>query len=454
MARWRAAAGFIALLCGVAALVSCRQIIGLPDDQAVGPTTTACGLPYGTASCASCANTSCCTQSGACDADLGCRAYQTCLASCTGDSIARSKCRTQCVVDHPTQSPAVSAISACLASECTEECGLSCGGIPALLTPPDASPACESCFESGGECAAAKACAASPDCDAYARCFISCPPAVDCQEACAAAHDAGAGLFAPVWQGYSTATACAKQCAYGNNWNCVGRVAYPAPDASSLTVTIQLVDTNVQPATGIHVDLAYAPPFQNGSLLSSGVTDDAGMLALDVTPFPDHAPGKGLGQPFQGWLQFTSPDIIPEWAGAASASTQARDTWKAGLTVSGPAWFAEQLQARGIAQDPSRAWLIVAAQDCFVSQSPDVRIDIGGTLDVQTVVSYYLSTSDAGTSSNGIALILNVPVVAGAPFTVVSLTATPAALGAPSSVFPQVFVQGGTVTFVALPPTP
>jgi len=73
---------------------------------------------------------------------------------------------------------------------------------------------------------------------------------------------------------------------------------------------------------------------------------------------------------------------------------------------------------------------------------------------VQTVVSYYLSTSDAGTSSNGIALILNVPVVAGAPFTVVSLTATPAALGAPSSVFPQVFVQGGTVTFVALPPTP
>ena len=57
----------------------------------------------------------------ACPGDSACAAYERCLGQCSGDA----ECRSRCVVGDPVGEPSeVSALSACLASNCETACGL------------------------------------------------------------------------------------------------------------------------------------------------------------------------------------------------------------------------------------------------------------------------------------------------------------------------------------------
>jgi hypothetical protein len=185
--------------CLLTGLLCCRQVVGITDSPQKELTSTVCGLSYGTSACASCVSASCCRESAACSEEPACAAYESCLGGCDGDP----KCRAQCTLDNPgAVSGAVSALSACLAGKCESACALTCGAVAEYFTPPDASAPCDKCFES--TCDQTRACASAVDCDAYTRCFVACPTP-DCREACAAAHDAGAALFAPVQQAYASA---------------------------------------------------------------------------------------------------------------------------------------------------------------------------------------------------------------------------------------------------------
>ncbi len=154
---------------GAKALVfaSCRQIVGIDDSQ---PGTSACGLPYGTTTCASCLSASCCDPSSACQASPTCNAYESCLGRCKGEEQFRS----QCASDNPTGTdPSIAPLAACIAAKCETECGLSCGGGIRLI--PAAAPACQDCVAAnvrGHEraCWTSVACQSYPASGGCARC--------------------------------------------------------------------------------------------------------------------------------------------------------------------------------------------------------------------------------------------------------------------------------------------
>jgi len=461
--RSRAAAvGLVVPLGVVAALVSCRQIIGLPDNQAV-QSTNVCGLPYGTATCASCAQTNCCAESTACAVNAACDTYQTCVGQCSGDP----GCRTQCMISDPGVASEVSALNACLASSCETPCGLTCGSIVERLTPPDAGAPCETCFQKNNACDTALACATSVDCDEYTRCLVACPTP-DCREACTAQYDAGAALFAPVRQVY--ANACSTACAYGQNWNCVGHVVWPATKVTSITRTGTIFDyLTGEPVPGANlcmseVCLTCGSP---GEPYATAQTDADGGYAMTF-PLPAVGNFGATQASFQGCIVISSPNIVTQWAYYGSPQTQA--TWNTSqvdpLLTSTPSEIETDLGTIGIPYDPSRAIIGMHIEDCLGTPAPGVQVSFDLSEDPAAqdsqdsgIVVYYSganepkSTSSTTTSNGGgVALFLNVPAPdAGAAS--VLLTATPAGLGKGSS-HAGVTVQAGTISATTMPPTP
>ena len=127
------------------------------DNPPADLSTNACGLPYGTTTCASCASTSCCAESNACVGDPDfCAPYESCLGACNGDPA----CRSKCTIDHPVpavNAAPVSALSACLVSHCEDECGLACGGFAGYLSMPDAATGAHHALRRTGAAAATSA---------------------------------------------------------------------------------------------------------------------------------------------------------------------------------------------------------------------------------------------------------------------------------------------------------
>lgn len=448
--------GLVASLIALAGIAACRQLIGITDNPPTDLTSTLCGLAYGTSACASCVSANCCTESTACSVSAACTTYQTCIGKCNGDP----GCRTQCMISDPGVAPEVSMLNACLASHCETPCGLTCGSIVERLTPPDAGAPCETCFQTNNACAAATACASSVDCDEYTRCFVACPTP-DCQEACETGHDAGVALFAPVQQVY--ANACSKACAYGQNWNCVGHVVWPATNITAVTQTVTALDYNTGlPVPGVEICLSEdcATCGSQGSVYAAATTDMSGFWKVTL-PLP--AIGAfGATQPsFQGCARFSSPTIVTQWGNDGFPQTNA--TWNIAPSNAGtpftPSELAEDFMAVGASWDSSRAVISMRVYDCLGTPAPDVQV-ASDTQDSQTVV-YYSGANSAtsvstitanATGSTGIAAFINVPAPdAGAVN--VRLTATPVGLGKASSE-ETVGVQAGVVTVVGMTPTP
>ena len=154
-------------------VIACRQIAGIADSPPEALTAAACGLTYGTDSCASCIATSCCAESTACAASPVCSPLASCLGKCDGDAT----CQSHCTIDNPVGAAVetdVSALSACIASSCESACGLTCGALAASISPPDAAAGCQSCLEVNA-CPLAQSCASSVDCDVDQRCVVGCP---------------------------------------------------------------------------------------------------------------------------------------------------------------------------------------------------------------------------------------------------------------------------------------
>jgi hypothetical protein len=437
-------------------LAACRQLVGITDNPPMDLTSTLCGLPYGTSVCASCVNTNCCTESTTCAADPVCSAYEGCLGKCNGDP----KCRSQCTIDYPVGTVSdVSALSACLAANCETACGLTCGGIADLISEPDAAVACQQCL-AGSPCSQAKACASSEACygDLWSTLGLTSGSA-EVYEQLLCAGSAASGLNFQVWTSVevcgtnpptidadaalsSTATAftssCATPCSIGNYWACVGHVSWPPP-APTCAIGYRVTDY----VTGAPVARALAsvcsPTDPNCSQpLHQGTTDANGQVSLTVPT------DTGLGSPL-GFLRVTSPNIVPYDQYWGFPLIQAQLPIYTGEAIT-PTENQQLLNSIHIMQDPTRGQLSVQVNDCRLAAAPGVKITLSPA-DLLTQGFSSTGSQTFTTDQTGFVLFVNVPSG------LTQITATPLALGKPSSQI-DVNVQPGAITVVGMYPTP
>jgi len=444
--------------------LSCRQIIGLPDDQSAQASTNACGLQYGTNACASCANSNCCAESTTCAADSVCSAYESCLGECNGDP----KCRSQCAIDNPVGTDAnVLALSVCLASNCETACGLECGAIADLISEPDAAVACEKCLKTNA-CPRAEACASSEPCYAYTRVNNIAFATTDTGElydqllcASTAASGLAFDIFGSVevcgrnpptiYMDAATsstatgfATLCATPCANGNYWACVDHVTWPPPNASTSTMHWQVEDYpgGAAPVGGVTVQVCSPdePTCSASTEVTHGTTDPSGRVSLTVPNMPDP-----LNLGLNGFVRVSSPNIVTTDQYWGFPLVEAQLVFDLSEVVT-PTEFQAFWEAAKVTTDPSLGFVSVLVFDCRFQPAPGVNIILSSSnMQTQGVSTTFMPTST--TDQTGLVLFANVPT---GPLT---LTATPDALGRPSSQV-NIIVQAGIITTVQMFPTP
>jgi hypothetical protein len=431
----------------LAATFSCRQIAAIADNQA----THACGLPFAATSCAACASTSCCAEASACAADpTVCSPYESCLGQCGGDPACRATCTTDYPVPAAGAAP-VSALSACLASHCASECGIPCGGIAEYFTEPDAAPSCENCIRQADFCAVALACAASPACDAFSRCWLACPTN-QCQEACSVENEAGRALFRPLYGAFANANACSTLCAYGSYWACAGLVQFPSSAPTKITTTEFVSDyTSGIGIADADISVCGSCPCSGSQILVERTTDENGYVTLswnqDVGPtgggstycFQTTAPGYPLTLAF-------SP--VPFTESVLSVNDSLLAPQLAGIPLVGPS-----------TPNPNGFNVGVRVFDCLTNPAPGVVVSVavpatspvdagaeiddgGGSADGQA------SVWDAAVDTNTSGLALFGPVPPGAA----TVTAVVPGVGLVSRIVANVMPDA--TTEIALFPTP
>jgi hypothetical protein len=260
------------------------------------------------------------------------------------------------------------------------------------------------------------------------------------------------------------ANACSAACAYGQNWNCVGHVVYPATNVTSITEASTLLDyTTGMPVQRVDVCISYdcatcGTPGQNYATTQTGIN---GFYTATLQ-LPAISAFGGTGPSFEGCFRTSSSNTVTAWGYMGFPQTEA--TWNVGpaysMTMSTPGEMATLLTAVGVPEwDSSRAIVSMRVLDCLGTPAPGVQVAIN-TQDPETTV--WLSGASSATSASainnnstndtGLAAFFNVPAP-DAGFVNVALTATPMSLGKVSS-YKTVGVQAGINSQVEMPPTP
>ncbi len=376
MRRRQGGLRLIAAATAIAGIAACRQIVGIQDDPSKDLTATACGLPYGTTTCASCASASCCSESSTCAADPSCAPYASCFGKCDGDP----KCWAQCQAQFPAAGADVTALSVCMATNCESQCNLTCGALAADPIEPDAAVACQSCIVNK-VCDETRACARSSDCDAIERCEHACETR-DCADECQSAHgldpayswepDGGTG---GVWGVFSTAsTRCLTACDFGGNWSCVGHRSFPSPTATTDTYRLWVKDYRTgTPIQGATVALCAPQDIQCLNAFATAETNAAGAASLPFQNIQNVSGQQGLG--LNGFLRVTddADGLVPNYYyWGFPLSTAEMNTYAEVLTLSERQQVWQEIN---VTADPSLGTVSVAVYDCGVlsGSAPGVR---------------------------------------------------------------------------------
>jgi hypothetical protein len=443
------AAGLGAAVAAIAGAFACRQAIGIDQYFNANATTTVCGLPCGTTTCASCVNTSCCSESTTCAADPVCSAYEGCLGKCNGDM----KCRSQCAIAHPTGTASeVTALSVCLARSCETECGLTCGTLAGWQVEPDAGTSCGACYATQA-CSVGRACAKSTNCDSLNRCTATCVTP-DCTETCGIDHgnppnfgnpaDAGVAdsaeqAFTGLYQG-----ACATACASGAYWECLGAVSWPSPRSTTVTAHFSPKDfSSGSVVPGATVSVCNATDLDCMSPLQTGVVPSDGVITLSFLNRPDNQLGQILG--LDGYFKVIASNYVPSYY-----------YW--GFPLSEPDFFAytdlvtpSALQqfatAQGVSIDPARGELTVAVYDCLTTPGAagvEVTLDTADNETQSVSLSSGVATRVTD-SPSGTLFFWNVKPG------VVNVTTTPVAIGRRSGKCSPTIRAGASTVLLAYP---
>jgi hypothetical protein len=429
---------------GLMVTAGCRQILGI-HDKPTGPAPV-CGLDLVNA-CWTCAEDQCCPAIAACAGSPPCKNLATCLGGCPQGDPA---CRSQCSLDNPVKSDfeIAGALAACLTSDCSEPCGLSCGSVSQIA----AASSAVSCQECIGEndCAPAQACGVSPDCQAYLLCRTNCVTG-DCVTACASTYPTGSAIYFSFDKLMSTA--CQGPCEYGGNWSCVGSVAWPPAKSMTRALTIHL--SRALPGVTVKLcdwtDVDCATPVDN----QVSTTDSTGSVTL-LDSSPTSANGQNFG--LDGYLDLSEPAVIPPpliptlvfWNFPLSEPQANFYTPIVVVSASELDLFLSlSVPDGGVMVDTQLGIVGVTALDCLGVQAPDVTFTMtsGAGPDTRTVYVLDQPSQVGPTGTEGTAFFFNVPA---GP---VTITATPVVLGQVSSVA-HVYVRDGALTEVAMLPTP
>lgn len=436
-------------------LGSCRQTIGIDDfvaSSAPQSEAPACELrrPNG---CGACEAANCCAESAACAANASCNGFESCVAACGGSA----ECYSQCVVDHrvgPVDE--LVALHVCLATRCEKACGLQCGNFASYVAGPDGAKDCQSCTSASTDlCDNARSCARDVDCERYLLCRRKCVTG-DCIGACSNDNPASSGMYTPFAKALQAS--CAQECQRGANWSCVGHVQWPTAQPARRELSVMFANFgSPNPIIGISVSMcgpgAECPP----PPISTGSTNDKGAVTL-----VDTTHGINVDQGLNGFLQLSGPAGMPD--GGAIDIYPTRVYWGFPLSeaqgrLGEPVPLLSTAQVSGIVSGITHATLDnttgqigVQAVDCLGTQALGVRVSISGA-DAGALIPTYLaqgfpSPSARQTDDQGIALFLNVP-----PGNY-DIIAKPVALSGRESSKVSVYVHAGTLTEVALAPTP
>jgi hypothetical protein len=175
--------------------------------------------------------------------------------------------------------------------------------------------------------------------------------------------------------------------------------------------------------------------------LGEGVTDTSGQVSLRFANANTATGGVN------GYLQIDPGDsgILPYlyfWGFPLSEKEWLRAYW--GLQTL--ADWQSAAQSVGISMDPERGMIVAFVSDCLNNGAANVSVTLSNQ-DAGAVESNFGGTMNGPTDSTALAIFNNVPVGS------TEVTATPVALGRPSSKA-TVYVRKGTVTVVLLYPTP
>lgn len=366
-------------LLGVVALGGCRALVGVEDRDPPAEGTRCVALDGIEGACASCAARACCAEVEACATDAACTSRQACRGACSGDPACRAACDEGLP---PGESSSL--LDRCLAADCAEDCGLSCGGAgPPVL---GCAPCGEAC------CLEATACEVDEGCRTLRACRGACQEGdISCREQCAEEHAAGAALELSV-------EACvARACDVTADWSCLGRIDPQATAAPFINLLVQ-----VQTAIALEEGVAVAACHEGSDCsdpLATGTTDLSGQTTLRI-------PVAGS---FTGYLRIEGDGLV--------TSTHARNLPRvtddvARLLVYSPDQLDDLLGANGLTWTPGTGLVFVDARDCRGDPAAGLVLrgqGPGGELEPIYAVTQEEPPEAGQTTSVGAALFLDAP---------------------------------------------
>jgi hypothetical protein len=347
--------------------------------------------------------------------------------------------RAQCGVDHGLGNDgATPAFEACLASSCSTECGLTCGGLAAVF-PPATATACEACIEKGSGCALVNECAVDVGCQTGLRCqFSSDTP--DLQQACPLLWpDAGIPLLTAA-KNPPIASSCSMECSWGADWSCLGRVDWPLATRGPVTLTIDVDDIQSGlPVAGATVKVCGVEDSPcSMPIAHPQITGDSGTVVMSNTGLP-------MQEAF--FVDVSSPTITPLILSDVAWESQSRFRFPA--TTLPATMLSEVAAAAQVTLGANLGVVVVAMHDCRLAPAPGVTFTISPQGPALVYNSMNLPDPMAtATDSQGVGVFYNVDV-APAFYTV---TIFPPAPGhAPSTAY--VFTRAGTEAILYAVPT-
>jgi hypothetical protein len=322
----------------------------------------------------------------------------------------------------------VSALSACLATNCETECGLTCGAFAGYLSEPATAGACQTCLEQNA-CSDARTCGTSPDCDAYWRCVRACPT-IDCKQACPQDHGTGFTESSNLFNDFSGV--CEQQCGFGNYWACAGHIDFPVAKAAVTTWTNYVYDISDRIAVAnatLQVCANCPCPTAEFPLLAQGTTNIQGYVTI---PIPLNQASNGQAELFCVQVSASGYDTtfffpgIPYSEPSISISDALGPPVSLGLVLFSAMNIQKVIANLGGTYDPTRGMIAAGIFDCLANPANNVLVQIDShdptavlAEPIDAGAEAGLATLSGGYNTNGHAVFFNL-----APRTYV-LTATP-----------------------------
>jgi hypothetical protein len=414
-------------------VLACQQLLSIDGTVAVA-SSEACGLGVEAGACQACIASQCCEQATACAQAPSCAGYESCLLACGSDYECRATCVQSNVIGSTSEVPT---FDQCVASNCADPCGVSCG-LTGSYASPDAAQGCQACINAHA-CTASQACVDDLNCELAGHCAYACRTP-DCQQACLAQYDGGAFLTAA----YDVGSTCLSACQVGNFWACVGNVSWPFAKQKSIDATLTVLDsTSRKPVEGAvvlactHGDDPCTAPLANTTTTQQGGAEM--KLSTPTGPYG-----------FQGYFDVTSPTQLLVHHQYFLSFPLSEPQAQLQLIALSPAALQTLVSVAHVQLDPTRGIIAVAAEDCLLINSPGVTATAQG-IDSKTQRFYYqggaLGANATATDGSGLIFFFNVPP---GP---VHIDVTPQALGRVSSSV-DVIAQPNVLTVVQGLPTP